>query len=173
MKQRICNVIVTRVKNLLNSEFSKDKKRLFNSSVISSALVALTVGTTAVSADTLIIRNDPGGRVDHRQTTLQRIRAAGDRVEIRGGYCNSACTMYLGLPNMCISASTVFGFHGPSSSLPRLPLAQKDFEKWSRVMADTYPQPLRRWFMEEARYELRGLKRVRGRDIINMGVPEC
>ena len=136
------------------------------------SLGLLIVGS-AVPADTLIIGNDPGGRIDHRQQIIQRIKQAGNRVEIRGGYCNSACTMFLGLPNMCISASTVFGFHGPSSQYPGLPLQPKTFERWSRVMADHYPQPLRSWFMTDARYELQSIKRVRGRDIIEMGVAEC
>lgn len=139
--------------------------------------VALTLGLlalgTALPAETLIIGNDAGGRIDHRQQIIQRIKQAGDRVEIRGGYCNSACTMFLGLPNMCISASTVFGFHGPSSQFPGFPLQPKTFERWSRVMADHYPQPLRSWFLTDARYELEGIKRVRGRDIIQMGVAEC
>ncbi len=154
----------------IRSRFRQCQSR---SSILTLSLIVMAVATTTVTADTLIIRNDPGGRVDLRQAALQRIKTAGDRVEIRGGYCNSACTMYLGLPNMCISASTVFGFHGPSSSLPGLPLPQKQFEHWSRIMADTYPQPLRQWFLEDARYELRSLKRVRGRDIIDMGVSEC
>lgn len=135
--------------------------------------MGVSVCLSIAHADTLIIPNDPGGRIDLRQQAIQRIKQAGDRVEIRGGYCNSACTMYLGLPNMCVSASTVFGFHGPSSEYPGVPLRQANFERWSRVMAQSYPEPLKTWFMTDARYEIRGIKRVRGRDIINMGVPEC
>lgn len=136
-------------------------------------LLAASLVASPITADTLIIGNDPGGRIDLRQRAIRLIRQAGDRVEIRGGFCNSACTMYLGLPNMCVSASTVFGFHGPSSGAPGIPLRPANFEKWSRVMSENYPAPLRNWFMADARYELSGIKRVRGRDIINMGVQEC
>ncbi len=140
---------------------------------ISAAMALGLIVNAQALAETLIIGNDPGGRIDTRQDILQRIERAGDRVEIRGGYCNSACTMYLGLSDMCISASTIFGFHGPSSRYPGIPLSTAEFDRWSRVMAQSYPQPLQSWFMNEARYELRDVKRVRGRDIIKMGIAEC
>lgn len=67
--------------------------------------------------------------------------------------------------------NTTFGFHGPSSSGRRL--AQKDFDYFSQVMADYYPEPLKVWFMAEGRNRISGVYKVKGSQIIDMGVPAC
>ena len=122
-------------------------------------------------ARTLVIRNDPGGVIPARIADIATIRASGRKVELRGRYCLSACTLYLGLPNACVSPQTRFGFHGPS--LYGRPLKQKEFERWSRLMASHYPEPLRDWFMKTARFRLTGYANLQGDDLIRMGVERC
>ena len=119
----------------------------------------------------VVIRNDPGGVLPARIASIASIRSSGQRVELRGRYCLSACTLYLGLPNACVSPQTRFGFHGPS--MYGRPLKSKDFERWSKVMASHYPEPLRSWFMEKARYQVTGYVNLRGEDLIRMGVERC
>jgi len=136
--------------------------------------IALAVTCGAASAGTVIIGDDPGGRVKDRVVQVQRLTEADAHVEIRGDYCNSACTMLLAVPGVCASPDTVFGFHGPTSSLPGIPLPQKEFERWSNVMADHYPPHVAAWFLREARYELRGLLRVSATTLIkDHGLKEC
>ncbi len=130
-------------------------------------------GPVPAQADTLVVGNDPGGRLDRRVELIRRLRATGTSVRITGAYCNSACTMYLGLPNACVAPTTVFGFHGPSSQIYGVGLAPAEFERWSRVMADHYPSPIRGWFLREARYVIVGMSQVRGSDLIRLGVRSC
>lgn len=122
--------------------------------------------------DALIVVRDNGGLLVERMRHLSALRRSGQRVEIRG-QCVSACTLYLGLPRTCVSRDIVMGFHGPQSELYGIALPPDEFEYWSRVMADHYPAPLRRWFLAEGRHEIMGVHRIRGRELIRLGVPEC
>lgn len=130
-------------------------------------------GQTRVARDgTIIVERDNGGLLVERIRFLSALRQSGQRVEIRG-QCISACTLYLGLPQTCISRDTVMGFHGPQSQLYGIALPPADFEYWSRVMADHYPPALRRWFLTEGRNEIMGVHRIRGRELIRLGAREC
>ena len=132
-------------------------------------------GTGPAMADParLVVRNDPGGSLQDRLRALSGLRQSGTRVEIRGGYCMSACTMYLGLPNTCVSPNAVLGFHGPSSRYYGIALPPDKFEYWSQVMASHYPAPLRQWYLREGRRIIVGFHEIRGRELIRMGVPRC
>lgn len=118
----------------------------------------------------LVVRADAGGLLATRDREVDRLRASGERVELRGT-CNSACTMYLGLENICIDRRASFGFHGPSSYGRPLPAAE--FERWSQIMARNYREPLKTWFLDTARYEIGGQLRLSGAELIRLGYPEC
>lgn len=132
---------------------------------------AVAVPYADASAEPLIVGNDRGGYLAERVEAIDRIRALRQRVEIRGRVCHSACTMYLGAGNICLSPDTRFGFHGPSSH--GTPIEKPRFEHWSRVMASYYSRPLRDWFMSKARHKIRGLHVVSGRELIRLGYPSC
>lgn len=125
------------------------------------------------SGNRMIVRNDRGGNVAHRAQEISQLRQRGTRVEIRGEYCMSACTMYLGLRDTCVSPNTVFGFHGPSSPNYGIALMPAEFEHWSQVMASHYPAGLRSWFLREGRNTITGFHKMRGRDLIRMGIARC
>ena len=76
---------------------------------------------------------------------IRQLRSSGQRVEVRGT-CLSACTMYLGLTNLCITPSAEFGFHGPTRNGRKLPA--EEFDHWSLVMARDYTPQLQRWYMQ-------------------------
>lgn len=146
----------------------------------SNAAAQTTLGAMSVlSGQSRIAQNDPmivlrdnGGPLEDRIRYLSVLRQSGQRVEIRG-QCASACTLYLGLLRTCISRNAVMEFHGPQSQLYGIALPPAQFEYWSRVMADHYPPPLRRWFLAEGRHEIMGVHRIRGEQLINLGVREC
>ncbi len=139
---------------------------------ISGARAAGTTGTTgARGSDVIVINNDRGGVVRKRVNEIKRLRAAHKRVEIRGRICYSSCTMYLGLPDTCVSPDTSFGFHGPSYYGTRL--SNRDFEYWSNVIASHYPQPLRRWYLREGRNRISGFYKISGRELIRLGIKPC
>ncbi len=122
-----------------------------------------------VSAKVVVIGNDKGGSVAERMRQIRKFQASGVQVQIRGEYCLSACTLYLGLKNVCVRPETVFGFHGPSSRLYGVALRPASFERWSRRMAEQYPKPLRGWFLEVARKRITGFETLSGREIISLG----
>jgi len=130
-----------------------------------------TVGPVAAqTGGAKVVSSDRGGMLGQRASEIRQLLATGQRVELRG-ICLSACTMYLALPNACVDRAANFGFHGPTRNGQSLP--QHEFEHWSGVMADTYREPLRSWYLTEARYRMSGYYQVSGSDLINMGYSQC
>lgn len=125
----------------------------------------------AVAQQSYVVGSDHGGFLHERLIELRNLQHSGVRVEIRGQVCYSTCTMYLGLPGACVDPDTTFGFHGPSRN--GLRLAKKDFDYFSRVIANHYPEPLRAWFLAEGRNRISGVHKMKGSRIIEMGVPAC
>lgn len=136
------------------------------------ALLGLFGGAAAEAKSVAVIRNDPGGNLENRLAMLGQYRASGTRVEIRGR-CDSACTMFLGLPNTCVARSSRFGFHGPQSQYYGISLPPDEFEYWSMVMADHYPSSIRSWFLNEARQTTMGVITISGSQAIRMGARAC
>ncbi|WP_167683438.1 hypothetical protein [Parasedimentitalea denitrificans] len=133
--------------------------------------LAISSGQVHASVRPYIIRDDRGGFLRDRQLEIMSLQASGQPIEIRGSVCYSTCTMFLGLPQTCISARTVFGFHGPSRSGVRL--APDEFDRYSHMISKDYPKPLRDWFMKKGRKRIDGVHRIKGTEIIRMGVREC
>ncbi|WP_102227035.1 hypothetical protein [Acidimangrovimonas sediminis] len=120
----------------------------------------------------VVIVDDFGGRIQSRIDEIARYRQEGTRVEIRGGYCYSSCTMFLGLGNVCLDPGTEFGFHGPAT-LFRTPLAPEVHAHSATVMASFYPEPIRHWFLDVAQWRMSGVYRVAGSELIRLGMPRC
>ncbi|MBL4812228.1 MAG: hypothetical protein JKX69_07725 [Rhodobacteraceae bacterium] len=125
----------------------------------------------AVTQQIITIGNDSGGAVGSRANEIAHIRASGQRVEITGAFCSSSCTLYLGAGDVCINPQTMFGFHGPSYSGAPMPADQ--FEHWSQLMARHYREPLRGWFLREARHDRMRLHWLPGTQLISMGYRRC
>ncbi|WP_370046784.1 MULTISPECIES: hypothetical protein [Salipiger] len=118
-----------------------------------------------------VVGDDGGGRLRPRLAEVRQLRASGVRVEIRGDYCLSSCTLYLGAGNVCVRSGTSFGFHGPTYLYE--PIRYDRFDYWSRRMAAHYPPELRHWFLSRARFVTHGYVTLSGADLIRMGVPRC
>lgn len=80
------------------------------------AAVALLIGMSAPAAAKIntkiekVVFYDPGGVIGTRLREIDRLRAEGKRVRIMGR-CESACTLYLIMPNTCIGQGADFRFH--------------------------------------------------------------
>ncbi|MCD9149613.1 hypothetical protein [Pseudophaeobacter flagellatus] len=140
------------------------------------ALVALTLLSPAEPAAATgqppyVVRDDRGGFLRERLIELRELRASGRQVEIRGRVCYSTCTLLLSLPNTCISPRTQFGFHGPSES--GHPLSPEKFDYYSHIIAQHYPAKLNQWYMQTGRKRIKRLFKIKGSEIIRMGVPAC
>jgi hypothetical protein len=149
--------------------------RIFIKFVLLAALSLAGLGAAqadgVTKAGAYVVGNDRGGFIRNRLIELRNLRASGRHVEIRGNICYSTCTMLLGLPQTCISPDTTFGFHGPSNM--GMPLNPKQFEYYSQVIAQYYPAPLQSWYMSTGRKRIYGLHRIRGSEIIRMGIRAC
>ncbi|WP_342076463.1 hypothetical protein [Yoonia sp. SS1-5] len=126
---------------------------------------------TAQGGQVHVIGNDRGGLIGARVREIAQINAEQARVELRGRICYSSCTLYLGADDVCVSANTTFGFHGPSRY--GQPLPAERFEHWSDVMARHYQPALRNWFMQEGRHRIVGYYQLRGAQLIQLGYPSC
>lgn len=131
----------------------------------------LMSGAAGQAQQIIVIGDDRGGGINTRARIVDQIRAAHARVEIRGDICYSACTMYLGAGDVCVSPGTTFGFHGPTRN--GRPLAPDAAERWSAVMARYYPDALRQWFMNTARFATSDVYRVSGAEIMRFGYRAC
>ncbi|MDO5706574.1 MAG: hypothetical protein Q4G49_16110, partial [Paracoccus sp. (in: a-proteobacteria)] len=63
-------------------------------------------------AKPIVIRDDRGGNVLQAIQRRNQLAQSGRPVEIRG-YCRSACTIYITLPNACLGPGARVGFHAP------------------------------------------------------------
>lgn len=144
---------------------------------ITSTVVLLIAGAVDAAQpmrknqNVIIVGNDRGGPVVARAEQIEHIRKSGQRVEIRGRQCLSSCTMYLGLADTCVNPNTIFGFHGPSQH--GRALAKVDFDYWSQVIADHYPQNLQAWYMKTGRHRLHSYAKLNGRALIKLGIRQC
>ena len=149
------------------------RSRLGSSIAVTAiSLLAFCPAASASASTTIRISNDGGGSISARVSEIRNIRSLGQKVEIQAGYCNSACTLYLGLPNTCVSPNARFGFHGPQLATKGLTMLPSQFEKWSQIMADHYPQQLRHWFMNSARHST-DLITVKGDQLFALGISHC
>lgn len=137
----------------------------------SFAGIAVPAGAApAPAGETLVVQRDRGGLISRRSAEIRRLRADGRRVELRGE-CYSSCTMYLGLPNVCVHPQARLGFHAPRGV--NAPLPADAFDHWSQLMARHYREPLRNWYLQEARH-IRGQTLVlTGSQLIDLGYPSC
>ncbi len=132
-------------------------------------LISFVLATTVT--DPLVVMSDRGGKVIDRVHEVRELKREGRRVEIRGNVCYSSCTMYLGLPDVCTLPSTTFGFHGPSRG--GVEVGREEFEYYSTLISNHYPEPLKSWYISKARYRISGVYKVKGSELIRLGIEEC
>lgn len=85
--------------------------------------------------------NDSGGNVLHMAQRRQELARSGRPVRIRG-YCRSACTMLITMPNACLGPNAKIGFHAP-----RLPGTSYIPPYVDQIMGNYYRNGIRdRWF---------------------------
>lgn len=80
------------------------------------ALLAASLAPPAAEARSggapIVINDNRGGNVMEAVQFRQKLAASGRPVQITG-YCRSACTIYITLPNACLSPKATVGFHAP------------------------------------------------------------
>lgn len=140
-------------------------------SLIAAACVVPTVGGSrslgaawaqpASGGKPIVILNDSGGNVLQAIKRREDLRTSGRRVEVRG-YCRSACTIYITLPNACLGPGATVGFHAPripgTSIIP--PLVDV-------IVAEYYRNGIRRKWMAEWRRS-REMVKISAREYVRL-----
>lgn len=94
-----------------------------------------------VPPNTIDIFNDSGGNVLQMVQRRNDLARSGKEVRIRG-YCRSACTMLITLPNACLGPRARIGFHAP-----RIPNTTIIPPIVDQIMGNTYRGGIRdRWY---------------------------
>lgn len=124
------------------------------------ALVALVGFAASLQART--ITNDTGGLAADRLFYV--IENWNEEIRVTG-FCASACTFYIGMPNACTTKKARWLFHGPKGGTP------EELETWVGIMAGLYPEPIRTSFLTD--WQFREVT-IRGAELIRVGaVKEC
>jgi len=117
------------------------------------------------------IRSSPGGEVLSYLSLLELVRKSGERVIIDGP-CLSACTLVLSVVpgnRICVTRKAVLGFHA-AIAVDRHG-RQYSASEATRVIAETYPAPVRAWIGRHGGLSRRVLL-LRGRELTAM-YPSC
>jgi hypothetical protein len=102
------------------------------------------VASAPASAD-LRIQSSPGGEILSYLSFFELVRKSGERVIIDGP-CLSACTLVLSVvpdDRICVTRKAVLGFHA-AVALDRAG-HRYSASAATRVIAETYPAPVRAW----------------------------
>ena len=119
------------------------------------------------------IRNHRGGFLPRVVAEMQALHRAGVEVRIDGGFCFSACTVFLAAERACVAPWTRFGFHAPSDPRTGRKLQGAAFEHATAHVAGYYRPALARWWMARGRHTRDGLAMLTGAELIAMGYPAC
>ena len=92
------------------------------------------------TAREFVVRNDSGGYVVAYAMRVAELKR-GERKLRFAGRCDSACTMYLGLPpsQVCLEPGAYFRFHRPTARSSATVATATDF------LMRSYPQWVRQW----------------------------
>lgn len=109
----------------------------------------------------IVILNDSGGNVLQAIARREDLRRSGRPVEVRG-YCRSACTIYITLPNACLGPRATVGFHAPRIAGTQIipPLVDQ-------IVADYYRGGIRRMWMSEWRHS-REMVKISAREYVRL-----
>jgi hypothetical protein len=89
------------------------------------------------------ISDDQGGRIADYALRVAKLKKSGERVRI-AGRCDSACTLYLGLPTsqICVAGGASFGFHLPFG------VEKNGNRAASEYLMGQYPQWVKDWIAQ-------------------------
>ncbi len=132
---------------------------------------ALCLIAAAPAAADVRIRSSPGGEVGKYLILFELVRESGERVIIDGP-CLSACTLVLSIvpsERICVTSRAVLGFHA-ARAVDRQG-RQFSASEATRVIASTYPPPVRAWIGRHGGLSRRVLL-LRGRELAAL-YPSC
>jgi hypothetical protein len=108
-----------------------------------------------------------GGRIQKFQPEIDRANASGELFRIRG-HCQSNCTLFLGLRNVCVERSATLLFHSGHDR-------QRNINAGStNRMLNAYNAPLRQYVVDNHYMDTLAFHAISGAAIIDrFGYKEC
>jgi hypothetical protein len=108
-----------------------------------------------------------GGLTEYFETIVQQYNQSGEPFRIEGR-CNSACTMFLAIRNVCVMRSAQLGFHAGHDRHGNIRPAS------TNRMINSYNAKLRAYVIANHFMETTTFRTISGRDIITkFGYREC
>ena len=110
---------------------------------LATSAQAVTVGESGDSQPSVSIANNSGGNIASFAVEAASYRNAGTMVRF-SGRCDSACTLFLGLPTIqtCVSQGAYFRFHSPSAGSARSEHIAQNY------LMRKYPGWVRNWIAQ-------------------------
>ena len=131
---------------------------------ITAAFIAGLAMGIATQGIARTITHDPGGRITKFQRHFRIAIKANVRYRIKGT-CLSACTIYLGLPYVCVYPDAILGFHG---AWPRM-INPEQQRVADLKMGQYLPPNLKRQYMDHWRHKSAiSFKYLTGAEIASM-----
>ena len=128
------------------------------------ARVSLVLAAGCVALPAIAATSTPyskGGRTRDFAVDVQKYRQSGELFRIRG-HCQSACTMFLSLPNACVEPSARLLFHAAKT-----PQGTSD-------MINSYNGKLRAYLSARGAMDTPAFHTISGRDMISkFGYRRC
>jgi hypothetical protein len=130
------------------------------------AVLAFVLISSTSFADTSE-RFGKGGWYKHFQPEIARVNASGELFRIKG-HCQSLCTLFLGVRNVCVERSASLLFHAGHDH-------QRNINAGStQRMLNAYNAKLRRYLIENHYMETLAFHTIPGSTIIDrFGYREC
>ena len=123
----------------------------------------------ALAASALVIDYCPGGRVDLYADAIARETRP---VQITG-LAVSACTMYLGAKDVCVTPNARFEFHPPAIHGARSEAERQAVYRWAvDTLKSHYPPAVANWYESEV-ISKGGFYVIKGSEMIRLGVKAC
>jgi hypothetical protein len=120
----------------------------------------------------VILREHPGGYVIGTISDVEDLNTLGLPVRIVGRYCHSACTLFLGAREVCVSPDTVFGFHQPRKAGGKVQISAAELRASIGKLADHYRPGLREWWMNKGSRS-KDIITMTGRELTRFGYQLC
>jgi hypothetical protein len=134
----------------------------FRATALACVIAALALVGLAAAVNARTVTNDPGGVISDR--LIYVVGNWYDEVRVTG-FCASACTFYLAMPNACTAKKARWLFHGPKGAIA------KDEADWIPIIAAMYPEPIKTAFLTD--YQFREVV-LSGAELIRLGaIKEC
>lgn len=120
----------------------------------------------------VVVGDHIGGNLSGMIADVTDINEMSLPVWITGKYCYSACTIFLGSHQVCISRTTQFGFHKPKPEIHKGQLEHGIIQRAIQRAGEYYNATLRNWWIRTGSKST-SLINISGSELIRIGYKEC